>query len=99
MTLPTALAKGAVTADTAATAKGLPAITKLVATGARPTSLRKKMGKNLMVMPDAKPKTRSDVARSQGTDAVLSRSLDEMLLLVCLFVGVCWSSSPAQIQS
>ena len=45
-----------------------------------------------MVMPDAKPNTKSDVARSQGTDAVLSRSLDKMLLLVCLCVGVCWSS-------
>ena len=61
--IPTARANVAEKAETAATARGVPAMTKLVATGAKPTCLRKKMGKNLIVMPDANPNSRSEVAK------------------------------------
>lgn len=57
--------------DMRATARGLPAITKLVPTGGSPTCCKKKMGKNLMVMPDAKPNMRSAVARMYGMTLVL----------------------------
>lgn len=49
--------------DTTATHSGVPAKTKLVPMGGSATCLRKKIGKNLMVMPDAKPNITSDVAR------------------------------------
>ncbi len=70
-------------AATAATARGVAAITKLVATGARPTCLRKKMGKNLMVMPVANPNSRSDVARRYGIECVLSCGMAHLLVIVC----------------
>ena len=53
--------------DIRATHSGVPANTKLVPIGGRATCLRKKIGKNLMVMPDAKPNITSDVARKYGT--------------------------------
>ena len=54
-----------------ATARGLPAITKLVPTGGSLTCCKKKMGKNLMVMPEANPNIRSAVARMYGMSLVL----------------------------
>lgn len=47
-----------------ATHSGVPANTKLVPTGGSSTCLRKKMGKNLAVMPEAKPNSMSEVART-----------------------------------
>lgn len=67
----------------AATARGVAAITKLVATGARPTCLRKKMGKKCLVMPVANPNSRSDVARRYGTECELSCGMAHLPLLVC----------------
>lgn len=49
--------------DIMATHRGVPAKMKLVPMGGSATCLRKKIGKNLMVMPDAKPNITSDVAR------------------------------------
>lgn len=54
-----------------ATHKGVPARMKLVPIGGKATCFRKKIGKNLMVMPDAKPNRTSDVARKYGTDRLL----------------------------
>ena len=70
-------------AATAATARGVAAITKLVATGARPTCLRMKMGKNFMVMLVANPNSRSDVARRYGTECELSCGMANVLVVVC----------------
>ena len=50
-----------------ATPSGAPAKTKLVPIGGKATCLRKKMGKNLMVMPAASPPSMSDMARKYGT--------------------------------
>ena len=70
-------------AATPATARGVAAITKLVATGARPTCLTKKMGKKFMVMPVANPNSRSDVARRYGTECKLSCGMAHLLVMVC----------------
>lgn len=54
-----------------ATHKGVPARMKLVPIGGSATCFRKKMGKNLMVMPDARPNSTSDEAMKYGTDFLL----------------------------
>ena len=46
-----------------ATHSGVPARMKFVPIGGSATCLRKKMGKNLIVMPDARPNTTSEVAK------------------------------------
>lgn len=58
-------------------------MTKLVATGVRPTCLRKKMGKNFMVMPVANPNSRSEVAKRYGTECELSCGMAHVLATVC----------------
>ena len=64
--LPNMFEIGAARDDMIATHKGVPARTKLVPMGGNATCLRKKIGKNLMVMPDANPNSTSDVARRYG---------------------------------
>lgn len=56
-------AVGVTNDDMTAIARGLPAMTKLVPTGGNPTCCRKKMGKNLIVMPEASPNIKSAVAK------------------------------------
>lgn len=62
--------------DTMATHSGVPAKTKLVLIGGSATCFRKKIGKNLIVMPDASPNITSDVARKYGMDRLLRLLLD-----------------------
>ena len=62
---------GVTSDDMTAIARGLPAITKLVPTGGNPTCCRKKMGKNLIVMPEASPNIKSAVAKMYGMILVL----------------------------
>lgn len=61
--LPNICESGDAKKDMAATHSGVPANMTLVPTGGSATCLRKKMGKNLMVIPDAKPNRMSEVAR------------------------------------
>ena len=61
--LPNNWERGEARKDMAATHSGVPAKMKLVPMGGSSTCLRKKMGKNLMVMPDANPNNTSEVAR------------------------------------
>ena len=63
---------------------GSPAKIKFVPIGGRPTCLRKKMGKNLMVMPEARPKRTSDAARKYG-----------IALLLKVPAGLCCCASEA----
>lgn len=57
--------------DIIATHIGVPARMKLVPIGGSATCFKKKIGKNLMVMPDARPNNTSEVARKYGTDVLL----------------------------